>query len=670
MKYTSLKNIAQKSRKLQLSDKGVKNSKNVWSKNSILQTRPAVSANLQGVIGENIPKSADVLDYILTDTAVYIDGKYHRIAYVNATDSNSAWLTYVYLIDELGEVRSIGYMPFTRTDASVYYIPENITFYVGKALGGGGIYALITLVNMMDFESRKYHIYEIDESLTEWQPTKDYYVPTVYINGRGNQYDMAKQQDIAVEAAPKELEALNMLNGRFYAYYSSDSNSSSFKLPFSQLSDDVVRCRVYVDSKTYSEWSLAADTNKETVRFCNQDVTVELDREKGVIYFYSEGYDYAIPQMSSYKENNIQILATKEIPEAFKRVASCKQCTVFNSKIVFSGGLCGNEIYYTQFDNPLYFPQISNNKVGSPMNEITALAGLEEKIIAFKGSEMYSVELQTPKPLNTTNILIDNPAIFYIEKDLKIKNISDTIGCLNKYSISKINGHLIWQAPDGKVLAYSGNTVYTLLDDVKAYFKEWGEDEFAVSQSTSFDGHCIFMLNNKAVVMDFANEKEKIWHAWEFPVECNICGAFSFNNKPVLLCADSNKKLCYTANFNGERDVNLSCENGEIKETLFDINTEIKSENVELCELGKEVKIAKVYLRLKAKDDVKIRLCSGENFCDFKCSKTDFCCKEENTVILRPNFKCENAVSLTVGSKMPLKISEAVVYFTGINGGN
>ena len=662
MKYETLKNASQKSLNLKLLDKGIKVGKNVWKKNGFIESRPALCSNLQNIIGKNVPKTAEIHKYDLTDTQIFIDGKYHRIATVHAIDSDSAYFVFVYLIDEDCRVTEAGNMLFLRNSESSFYIPENVTFYVGKGTNGGGIYAMVSLVNMMDFESREHRIYEISEDFQIWNVNYNYYVPTVYINGRGNDYDLAKRMDIAVESSPKELETLNMLDGRFYAYYSSDGYSSSFKLPFSQLSGESVICRVYANSKSYIEWSLIGSNQSQSLEFCGQMVFVELDREKGVITFKTAGGEFSVPQMMHYKENNIRIFAKKEIPNAFQKVVSCRHSTTLNSKIVFSGGDFGSEIYYTQFENPLYFPLITNNSAGSPMSEITAMAEFENRIIAFKNTNAYTVEIENPIPFNTTNLLLDNPAVFYSQKGIKIKTISDTVGCANKSSLAKLNGHLIWQNASGGFCVYGGSNIYEISNDLINESKEWGKGD--KTYATAFDKYYIAVNGSMAFVLDFEDEKHYDWYVWQFPENLQVCGVFSYNNKPVFICNDSKKRVCYTANFADGKDTVLNYENGEVKESQQFIKPEITTASFKLCELGKAVKINNIFLNLSAKSDVDIKISSGDNFCDFKIFESDFCCADYKTVQISPNLKCKNAVQITIKSPKPFKISESALYFS------
>ena len=674
MKYNKLKATDEKNITLPVLDKGVNFSqnkfalsdahlaaaKNVWQRDGLLTNRLGLCADIQNLIGSEMPYGAENFEYRLTLTEVHIEGQYFRIATATACVTESNYFVYVYLVAEDGSVRNIGNMHFGRTSGSVFFVPENITFYAGKAQNGAGIFALVTLVNMIGFTERSYSIYEITADLTAWENVYDYYIPTVYINGRGNGYELAHQLDIAFTGVPKELEALNMLNGRFYAYYSSDSYSSSFRLPFSQLSEETLFCRVYTASQSYTEWCIYGGVNSDTVSFLGSQVRLQVDREKGVITFYVGSSEFAVPQMSGYKENNIRIFAKKDIQNSFKRVVSCKYSTSLSSKTVFSGGNEGSELYFARYDNPLYFPYIMGNQAGSPSSSITALTAFQNKVIAFKENEMYTVEISDETALNTTNMLIDNPATFYTKAKFKIKSISGTVGCKNESSVTMLNGSIIWQSSSGDICSFSGGDITVLSDNISQILKEL---DHITGIAVAFREYYLLCLGTKAFIMEFTSSKTNVWYIWEFPKECEIIGGFNHNGGIVLVCRSNQYDICCTADFYGDTDIIPTKSGGEISSVQMPIEIAFKTKNYSLTELGKAVKMTRAYLRLYTKEHTKIKLASKNTFCNFELLET----ADVETVKLRANLKCSEFVNFELKTANSFKLGEAEMYFTKIN---
>ena len=223
---------------LYIKDNQLSDCKNVWFKDGNLQTRKgltcetdkAILTSIGGYYGEN--------QYKIHKTSICIEGETVRIATAEACSDDYLYLCNVFLISERGDYKSIGKLSFFRTTSDIFYTPVNIIFYGGKPQSGGGIFAMVTLQNGYDEEDRYYNLYEINEDFTEWNKIYDFYIPTLYINGRGNKYSLAKANNTACLLSPKILESPNMLNGRFHSYFTSDGYSNSFRLPFSNLSSE------------------------------------------------------------------------------------------------------------------------------------------------------------------------------------------------------------------------------------------------------------------------------------------------------------------------------------------------------------------------------------------------------------------------------------------------
>ena len=179
-----------------------------------------------------------------------------------------------------------------------------------------------------------------------------------------------------------------MLNGIFYAYFSSDGYSSEFSLPFSNISDENVICRVHYSPSSYTEWVIYAGKNSASQTFMGTTVTVNVDRSKGLIYFTVEAGDYSVPLMGKYKANNIRITATKKTEGSFDDVVSATCCQIFKSRIILSGSIKDNRIYSARYDSPLYFPYSGVTEIGEARLPVTALTVSGEKILAFKATEL------------------------------------------------------------------------------------------------------------------------------------------------------------------------------------------------------------------------------------------------------------------------------------------
>ena len=116
--------------------------------------------------------------------------------------------------------------------------------------------------------------------------------------------------------------------------------------------------------------------------------------------------------MGKYKANNIRITATKKTERSFDDVVSATCCQIFKSRIILSGGIKDNRIYSARYDSPLYFPYSGVTEIGEARLPVTALTVSGEKILAFKATELYEIDMKKGKAINTASLLADNDSVF------------------------------------------------------------------------------------------------------------------------------------------------------------------------------------------------------------------------------------------------------------------
>ena len=443
----------------------------------------------------------------------------------------------VYLLAEDGSNKKIGYMRFSRTSDTSFYLPQKILFYSGKALQGGGIYALVSLYNMENPSQTSEKIYEVSADYSYWEANYNYHIPTVFINGRGEGYDKAKSLGIAYTGAPTSLQALNMLTDSFYAYYSSDGYSSSFRLPFLDIANKPLMCRLYYTTSSYVEWIILENSTSNTQQAFGASITLHVDRARGILYFKNGSNSYSLPQIKEYSENNIRVLACKEIPEGFKTITRAECCISTDSKILVAGG---NRLYSASYDNPLYFPQEFGNEVGFADNKITHLNAVGSKIYAFKKNELYEIALKKGDALNKIALLCDNDDIFYKPDTFSIEKIAERSG--EAISTATFRNSIIWYTEDGRVLTLASGEITELSSAVNSYLRKLNDYEKSLCISASNGNEYILCFHNKAVIMknngSKLNENNVAWYIWEFPTEITIKGIISAKEPFVFLCVN------------------------------------------------------------------------------------------------------------------------------------
>lgn len=676
MKYSSLKRQPVNTLKVKAFDGGVdlqnpersiennqlSSCKNMWFKDSRLQTRPGFLGDVKKAVKTQIYGYTGKLDYNITDTEVYYNDSYHRIAISNVLTDDYAHYTYVYLVDLEGNINPIGNMSFLRITSDTFYTPINILFYNGKSETGGGIFAFVTLQNGGDTTQRYYYIYEIDATFSEWNRVFDFYVPTIYINGRGNLYDTARHESSFSAPNPKTLESPNILNGRFNAYYTSDGYSNSFRLPFSNLANESVLCRIYYTLQKYVDWRIEAGETKNTQTFFDKSICVEIDRTKGTLYFTTDGEDYPVPVMTKYHENNIKITATKEIPKGFSRVVHSTCSVRNNSKLLISGGESGNTVFVTSYENPLYFPQNSCATVGDVDAEITALSVQQGKIIAFKEYEIYALGFKSGANINEISLLSDNDTIFKKADSIEVSQICERIGCENKHSLVLCGRVNYWLGKDNNI--YSLKSVASQeIENVSEKIKS-GMPQVNAKNTFAVGNEDFYILINgaNAVAVDI---KRKGLYLWEIPEVLSLQSGFYHNAKFRFICVSPDSTIAYIATLNGEADSYMFYdEKGNISALQSPIKNSMTTKHFALTNMGEFKNIDSIFLSLSAVGKTAITL-NGSHTTNINFSLSDekYNRCEHKAVRLIPHLYGVDSVYLTVSSDDLMSIGEAEISY-------
>lgn len=572
MKYVSLKENKLKHLNIPVMKKGLdfrdkldldekdylSNCKNVYYSDGLLKTRKGFYANKSHIIKSSLVTDDSFQSCTLTGTEVVVDEKTYRIVIDYTQVASSDQYITIFFIGADREKRAAGSLSFKRISEEIFYIPSNITFFQAAAKNGGGIYAFVTCSNMYDYEDKTYSIYEIDSDYESWELSTDYYIPIAYVNGRGDSFEKAVETKQIYMGEPHLLEPLNLLNGTFLAYFSSDGYSSRFSLPFSKLTDETVSCRIYYTETKYMDWSVSAGSNSDTKKFFSADVTMNVDRNKGEIYFTVEDGDFSVPLMSKYKANNIKITATKRNDEDFGAVVSSSSCSVMNSCLVFSGGNESCMVFTSNYDNPLYFRFNGTTLIGEPNAPITAMSTQADSIIAFKKNSIYRLKVKKGELLDANAILADISRNYYDNNTVSITEISRKNGCLNFNSITFIDGKIVWLDTNKQVYEFSSSFNFQkITDKISTYLQNLDDVSFEESGIVAGDDGIYIYLGNKVVFGQYNFLENNIsWFIWEMPENMHIMGGIE-NVSPVFLCSN-NYTTYYLTILSGNTDSLMS----------------------------------------------------------------------------------------------------------------
>lgn len=674
MKYDSLKKGSQKTLKIKrlsgglelsssadnINDNQLSSCKNVWYRNGSLQTRPGLSCDENKVMGIIIDGESKN-KYKLHNAGLYLDGEYKRIATAEAVVDDYLYNCNVFLVGESGDYRNIGSLKFFRVTSEIFYKPINILFYNGKPQNGGGIFAMATTQRDDDTTDRHYVFFEISEDLTEWNRVVSFYVPTLYINGRGNKYEIAKDNNKISVASPQILESPNMLEGRFNSYFTSDGYSNSFRLPFANLASESVICRIYYNLVSFIEWRINGNLVSDTQTFFNQNITMEVDREKGTVYFTNDSGDYAIPAMSMYNENNIKITATKEIEKSVAKIIHSTCALKHQSRIMISGGESGNEIFVADYNNPLYFPQNSSVKVGDANSEVKSLSMQDGKIVALKQDGVYTVNFKAGKRINDISLLADNDKIFYDNDDFECKEVSKSVGCKGKEFTAVVNNSTVFLGSDRKIYALTSLNG----DGLKCISKQLGETEELKYADFAFGGNNKYIIfkDNKALIAVADNLSEICWYYWEFPQSFKIFGGFWCDDMPMFLCACNNTEYSFIARLDDAKDNYLEYDTiGNIVKKQSLIESAVVTKHFGIS--AKKRKFESIYIALASKGNVSISV-NGKQIADInlRLSDKEYQKNQYKSVKLLPYLSDKSSLYITLESKNGISVGDVEINY-------
>lgn len=672
MKYTSLKTNKTKVFNIPLAAGGVNDTLppteiednqlvkglNIWNEKGVINSRPGIYSTVQDVLEDNLYTYLDKRDFHITDTVFYYEGEYQKIAYSIAySDTTNAFL-FVFLIGSDRSVKNIGNIYFARVTDGLFYCPEKVTFFVGKAQKGNGIYAFISLKNFDNASQKSYRVYEANAQLDGWDSVDSFYTPTVLINGRGNNYDMAKDNSEAYEGAPTALEPLNMLDPQFYAYFTSDGYSSAFRLPFANIENTSVICRLYYNSDEYVQWIIHQDESSSEINFSGQQITVSVDREKGVIHFTRLGGDYAVPRYSVYSENNIRILATKKEDEGFKQVISCSCSAALGSRILLSGGIEKNKVYYSKFENPLYFPRLENNEIGSFESRVTALFSVGNFALAYKENELYKITLKKGDAISTNALVADRDTLFYKKDKLSIECISKNIGCLNPLTIALCGDMPVWLSANGSIYGLK-NSVICLSDNIKALDKA----DCKTAVGGVIGNHYVLCYGADAIIMEYKENKAAFYY-WQFPEELKAIGIVGEERMSILF-ENCNENICFLASLEGKEDVIISRALSEMITLPSEILSVIKTKSYHLGSFSKKKLIKNICLQLEAPGETEVILGAGDEiFNEYRFEECDFSSKLGSYKRIALDFAGVNFLDITVKTSKGLRFAAADIYYS------
>lgn len=650
----------------EIPDSALANSENMWRDSGLLSTRLGLCADTGNIIKSENPPIYDSFSYQVADGGVYINGEYKKIAVEGYLEEDSRYYCRMFLVGEDGLSTPAGFFMFNRITDNDFYLPTNILFYSGKRVKGAGVFALVSLENIYKTSEKSQRIYELSAALLSWHDIDSFYSPVVYINGRGTRYEEARATGLAFTGQPKYLESQNMLTDRFKAYFTSDGYSSCFRLPFSGLNNKSIMCRVYDTPSSYTEWHITEGKTSATALFYTSQITLNVNREKGIVYFTSSSGDYSVPMMSLYHENNIRIIAGKDPEYGFESVVSSTCQAVYGSKMFFSGGSDRNIIISVSADNPLYFPIGSVGTVGDG-NSVNALLSYKNGIIAFKEDAIYNITVNNGSPINSSSLLADNSSIFSTNDTFTVKKISEGRGLKNKRTCLLCDNNAVWLGSDRRIYALNTSSfeITELSEAVGDRLDDLSDSELQSAFAVEIDKHYLLLTDSKAVIMDYRDRgiKTPSWYFWSFN-NVKILAGMSYNGKLRLFCLGSDGKVLYTARLSGGEDTEIRLVDDSPQVFKTNVKSSLETKQFEFGSITGKKLIDGIFLAASAKEKLEIIINGKRSYSvSLSESELDCSCGALKSVKLIPHLNAVKSLQLALKAEHGFSLGELSVNY-------
>ena len=278
---------------------------------------------------------------------------------------------------------------------------------------------------------------------------------------------------------------------------------------------------------------------------------------------------------ADYVEDNMTITAPCNVryDNYGIKVYACTQNAWFGGTVngtrLFVGGNTNDNdkamIFYSDIDNPLYFPSSNYQQVGDS-SAVTAFGKQNDRLIIFKKSEIHSSYYQRIGITGESLINQENLNVTTDDVIFPTIQLHGSIGCDCPNTIQLCDNRLIWANSSGKVYTlvnssdqYTEKSVSEISGLVERQLKEEDVNMLKAAVSLDWNGYYLLMIKkkeneqNSIYVFDYqsygfryVNSYSKTEDAalrlpvyyWQTPAV--LSGGFEMNGRAVIL------SLCYS----------------------------------------------------------------------------------------------------------------------------
>ncbi len=444
------------------------------------------------------------------------------------------------------------------------------------------------------------------------------YVPTVMINGRGEEY--------TEESGAAVYEDYNMLTRAFACTFTTDGVSNTWQLPQTNLTTDLpgtyradekdgtaAKIELTLWDKNTSSLrvvpiTLKVDKTIGAVLPTDVDLTpgeigesaetytsvklrVTMKPEKGTISFkligVNQGETHIDAALPFVADNNLKITAWRSREYEQNRLTICQmtRCVWFGGdRSGIAGGtrlfVCGNPdkpnlIHWSGLNNALYFPEKDCCYIGDSSQAVTAFGKQENLLIIFKEHEIYMAEYSSGTEESMAFAESGGVALNNYLAQFPITPIHSVIGCDCPDTLRLVNNRLVWADSKGQVYMlttvnqYSERNVRMISRNVRQQMTAHGRDALQRAVAGEYYGFYIVLVDNRMYLLDtqtsafgsfnYYNDEDSArkalpWFVWEFPSHLTFTGLVSDDTTMLMTATDERTGKSVVAVPEGDTD--------------------------------------------------------------------------------------------------------------------
>lgn len=534
--------------------------KNLWYQNGALRTRPAIRA---GEPFDEGGATMGVTEVYSTNLSQFMDGEKYTLLVkkISSSEVSTDGTIDVIAVGASGRLFSAS----TRFAA----LPKSEVFFAGRpTLGNGtGIYMLATLE---DGAVELYEMTEKDDARTLTKLTgDDMYLPTVYMNGKMDDYVSLSAAEDAEYAPASFFEGYSAFSDAWNQFtYTSDGASSYLTLPlpsvnisaayFEFINPNPDHYRLTKEKYTFGPTVIPESnigySERHIVMVCNEDSNLQasISQKTGKLSFvdirYVEGSpEIIIPSSLGIMANNVVVKLKFKVTDSV--LSGMRIATWFGgSADGISGGtrlfLAGSEdkknlLCWSDVNNPTYFSENNYAYIGEASQRITALAKQSDMLVIFKENELFYTTYTQGDTVSANDVI--NGAVVDVSSSAAVFpmiQIHSEIGCDIPESIQLCGDRLVWACKDRHIYMlrsanqYSTCNISPISNMCDRALAAVTDTELRRVKSCIYNGHYLLAFGGKVFVLNYdyyyfknlpsysdskRSQRKLIWYLWEIP---------------------------------------------------------------------------------------------------------------------------------------------------------